>query len=67
MLDRGAGSVVNLHVGTRPDPAAYGGEYSPEYASEVRKQPDISTEGDGLKVFYRQTKLIASGAGKGNL
>ena len=49
MLDRGAGSVVNLHVGTRPDPAAYGGEYSPEYASEVRKQPDISTEGDGLK------------------
>ena len=49
MLDRGAGSVVNLHVGTRPDSAAYGGEYSPEYASEVRKQPDISTEGDGLK------------------
>ena len=49
MLDRGAGSVVNLHVGTRPDPAAYGGEYSPDYASEVRKRPDISTEGDGLK------------------
>ena len=33
----------------RLDSAAYGGEYSPEYASEVRKQPDISTEGDGLK------------------
>ena len=49
LLDRGAGSVVNLHVGTRPDPAAYGGEYSPDYASEVRKRPDISTEGDGLK------------------
>ena len=49
MLDRGAGSVVNLHVGTRPDPVAYGGEYSPDYASEVRKRPDISTEGDGLK------------------
>ena len=29
--------------------AAYGGEYSPEYSSEVRKKPDISTEGDGLK------------------
>ena len=39
LLDRGAGSVVNLHVGTRPDPAAYGGEYSPDYASEVRKRP----------------------------
>ena len=49
LLDRGAGSVVNLHVGTRPDPAAHSGEYSPEYASEVRKRPDISTEGDGLK------------------
>ena len=49
LLDRGAGSVVNLHVGTRPAPATYGGEYSPEYASEVRKWPDISTEGDGLK------------------
>ena len=49
ILDRGAGSVVNLHVGTHVDPAAYGGEYSSEYASEVRKRPDISTEGDGLK------------------
>ena len=49
ILDRGAGSVVNLHVGTHADPAAYGGEYSSEYASEVRKRPDISTEGDGLK------------------
>ena len=48
-MDRGAGSVVNLHVGTHADPAAYGGEYSSEYASEVRKRPDISTEGDGLK------------------
>ena len=49
LLDRGAGSVVNLHVGNRPDPTAYGGEYSPDYASEVRKRPDIHTEGDGLK------------------
>ena len=49
ILDRGAGSVVNLHLGTHADPAAYGGEYSSEYASEVRKRPDISTEGDGLK------------------
>ena len=49
MLDRGAGSVVNLHVGTRPNPAVYGGEYSPKYASEVRKQPDINEEGDGLR------------------
>ena len=49
LLDRGAGSVVNLHVGTRPDPAKFGGEYAPDYASEVRKRPDINTEGDGLK------------------
>ena len=49
LLDRGAGSVVNLHVGNRPDPAAFDGEYSPDYASEVRKRPDINTEGDGLK------------------
>ena len=49
ILDRGAGSVVNLHFGTNADPAAYGGEYSSEYVSEVRKRPDISTEGDGLK------------------
>ena len=49
LLDRGAGSVVNLHVGSRPDPAVHGGEYSPDYATEVRKRPDIGAEGDGLK------------------
>lgn len=49
LLDRGAGSVVNLHVGNRPDPTAYGGVYSSDYACEVRKRPDIHTEGDGLK------------------
>ena len=49
MLDRGAGAVVNLHIGTWVDAAVYGGEYSPDYSSEVRKRPDISEEGDGLK------------------
>ena len=57
LLDRGAGSVVNLHVGTRPDPAAHSGEYSPEYASEVRKRPDISTEGDGLNSPLKKALL----------
>ena len=49
MLDRGAGAVVNLHVGVRPDSKIYGGEYSPNYSTEVRKCPDIVEEGDGLK------------------
>ena len=49
MLDRGAGAVVNLHVGTAPNPSKYGGEYSDRYSTEVRKSPDISNEGDGLK------------------
>ena len=49
MLDRGAGSVVNMHVGTRPKPTTGGGAYSLRYSSEVRKRPDINTEGDGLK------------------
>ena len=49
LLDRGAGSVVNLHVGARPDPVAHGGEYSPGYSTAVRKWPDIGSEGDGFK------------------
>ena len=49
MLDRGAGAVVNLHVGTQPDIARYGEVFSPDYSSEVRKRPDINEEGDGFK------------------
>ncbi len=49
MLDRWVGSVVNLHVGSRPNTTKHGHEYTPEYASEVRKRPDINSEGDGIK------------------
>ena len=49
MLDRGAGAVVNLHIGSRPDPSVFGGIFSPEFSSEVRKRPDMNDEGDGLK------------------
>lgn len=49
MLDRGAGAVVNLHVGPRPDPSVFSGEFAPEFSSEVRKRPDMIDEGDGLK------------------
>ncbi len=48
-LDRGVGSVVNLHVGTRPAPSVHGGQYSPTYNEEVRKLPDMNNEGDGFK------------------
>ena len=48
-LDRGAGSVVNLHVGARPDTSLYSGEYFPAYNEEVRKLPDMNNEGDGFK------------------
>ena len=48
-LDRGAGSVVNLHVGTRPNPSVCGGLYSPNYSSEIRKLLDMDNEGDGFK------------------
>ena len=49
MLDRGAGAVVNLHVGTQPDITRHGEVFSPSYSSEVRKRPDINEEGDGFK------------------
>ena len=49
MLDRGAGSVVNLHVGDQTDITLYGEVFSPTYSTEVRKMPDISEEGDGYK------------------
>ena len=48
-LDRGVGSVVNLHVGTRPDPTLYAGLLLKDYYAEVRKLPNIDKEGDGFK------------------
>ena len=48
-LDRGVGSVVNLHVGTRPAQTLYAGLLHKEYYAEVRKLRNIDNEGDGFK------------------
>lgn len=48
-LDRGAGALVNMHIGPAIDPQLFEGPYSPLYSEEVRKMPLLVDEGDGVK------------------
>jgi energy-coupling factor transporter ATP-binding protein EcfA2 len=50
-LDRCAGAVVNMHIGSAIDPQLFKEPYSPSYSDEVRKMPLLIDEGDGVKAL----------------